>query len=197
MADTLRASALVAQGHRFINQKRALPINLLPARDILHASRELLCCVECRCPEFRTVLLLKTIRLEQKWVPFINTMLNLPYSELQFSFIDPRTKIPFCAVEEGFIWVKPCLWPCVPPNEGECPTTFLTLCPEPEILAVSSLKTLSSPITSRLHAHIPGKRSAVCLGGLGEGCLVRLTNAYSWSGVLVPSCADRGMWNLW
>lgn len=33
MADILGASALVAQGHRFINQKRALPINLLPAHD--------------------------------------------------------------------------------------------------------------------------------------------------------------------
>lgn len=57
MADILRASALVAQGHRFINQKRGLPINLLPGRDSFHTSQELPCCVECRCPEFGTVLL--------------------------------------------------------------------------------------------------------------------------------------------
>lgn len=71
MADILCASALVAQGHRFINQKRALPINLLPAHESFHKAQELLCCVEC-CPDFVTVLLL--IRLEKKLVTFKNAI---------------------------------------------------------------------------------------------------------------------------
>lgn len=47
--------------------------------------------------------------------------------------------------------------PRVPQNEGECHTTFLTLYLEPEIFAVSSLKTLSTPAISPRHARTPGR----------------------------------------
>ena len=65
--------------------------------------------------------------------------------------------------------------PRVPQNEGECRTTFLTLHLETELFAVSSLKTLSTPATSPLQAHMQGRSWGVCLGGLGEGYFVHLT----------------------
>lgn len=56
IVDRLFASALVAQGHRFINQMRALPTDLLPAHESFHTSGELLCCMVYSCPEFRMIL---------------------------------------------------------------------------------------------------------------------------------------------
>lgn len=70
-AEPPRASALAAEGHSLISRERALPINLSPAHESFHASQELLCGLEGRCPEFGTVPLLKAISLEQKLVPFL------------------------------------------------------------------------------------------------------------------------------
>lgn len=140
MVDRLRASALVAQGHRFINQKRPLPINLLPAPESFHTS-ELPCLVEYSCPELRIVLLLENpIRAEIN--RFSSTLWNLP----SFLFITHAQKYLFALwskVLGGCLWAKSSLWHTPKQRWASSNPADVEL----GGFAVSSLKTLSTPLS--------------------------------------------------